>query len=111
MAGTITVGDIQAFVQYVKNFTRPSPSWPRSPTCCSPWPAAAERTFAFLDLPEVPKETSAVDPAALSTDVEFDGVRFGYASDAPVIRNFSARVAAGKPWPSSAPRAPARPPW
>ena len=39
----------------------------------------------------MPKEASAVDPAALSTDVEFDGVRFGYAPDAPVIRKMCIR--------------------
>ena len=96
VAGTITVGDIQAFVQYVKNFTQPITQLAQISNVLQSLAAAAERIFAFLDLPEVPKETSAVDPAALSTDVEFDGVRFGYAPDAPVIRNFSARVAAGQ---------------
>ena len=96
VAGTITVGDIQAFVQYVKNFTQPITQLAQISNVLQSLAAAAERIFAFLDLPEVPKEASAVDPAALSTDVEFDGVRFGYAPDAPVIRNFSARVAAGQ---------------
>ena len=110
--GTITVGDIQAFVQYVKNFTQPITQLAQISNVLQSLAAAAERIFAFLDLPEVPKEASAVDPAALSTDVEFDGVRFGYTPDAPVIRNFSAtRGRRAAPWPSSAPRAPARPPW
>lgn len=94
--GVITVGDIQAFIQYVKNFTQPITQLAQISNVLQSLAAAAERIFAFLDLPEVPKEASAVDPAALSTDVEFDGVRFGYAPDAPVIRNFSARVAAGQ---------------
>ena len=96
VAGTITVGDIQAFVQYVKNFTQPITQLAQISNVLQSLAAAAERIFAFLDLPEVPKEASAVDPATLSTDVEFDGVRFGYALDAPVVRNFSARVAAGQ---------------
>ena len=96
VAGTITVGDIQAFVQYVKNFTQPITQLAQISNVLQSLAAAAERIFAFLDLPEVPKEASAVDPAALSTDVEFDGVRFGYTPDAPVIRNFSATVAAGR---------------
>ncbi|MFR7494988.1 MAG: ABC transporter ATP-binding protein, partial [Adlercreutzia sp.] len=96
VAGTITVGDIQAFVQYVKNFTQPITQLAQISNVLQSLAAAAERIFAFLDLPEVPKEASAVDPAALSTDVEFDGVRFGYTPDVPVIRNFSARVAAGQ---------------
>ena len=75
VAGTITVGDIQAFVQYVKNFTQPITQLAQISNVLQSLAAAAERIFAFLDLP---------------------GVRFGYASDAPVIRNFSARVAAGQ---------------
>lgn len=94
--GIITVGDIQAFIQYVKNFTQPITQLAQISNVLQSLAAAAERIFAFLDLPEVPKEASAVDPAALSTDVEFDGVRFGYTPDVPVIRNFSARVAAGQ---------------
>lgn len=65
VAGTITVGDIQAFVQYVKNFTQPITQLAQISNVLQSLAAAAERIFAFLDLPEVPKETSAVDPAAL----------------------------------------------
>lgn len=65
VAGTITVGDIQAFVQYVKNFTQPITQLAQISNVLQSLAAAAERIFAFLDLPEVPKEASAVDPAAL----------------------------------------------
>ena len=94
--GTISIGDIQAFIQYLRSFTQPITQLAQISNVLQSLAAAAERIFAFLDLPEVPKEASAVDPAALSTDVEFDGVRFGYTPDAPVIRNFSATVAAGR---------------
>ena len=96
VAGAITVGDIQAFIQYVKNFTQPITQLAQVSNVLQSLAAAAERIFAFLDLPEMDEETAPVPAADLASDVEFDHVRFGYSPDAPVIRDFSARAAAGR---------------
>ncbi|MEC4183710.1 ABC transporter ATP-binding protein [Adlercreutzia sp. R21] len=124
VTGAITVGDIQAFIQYVKNFTQPITQLAQVSNVLQSLAAAAERIFVFLDLPEMEGEAAAEagKDAAMETgsgrkssgpaagavhdggaaaanvpcDVEFDHVRFGYAPDAPVIRDFSARAAAGQ---------------
>ncbi|MEC4176051.1 ABC transporter ATP-binding protein [Adlercreutzia sp. R7] len=99
VTGAITVGDIQAFIQYVKNFTQPITQLAQVSNVLQSLAAAAERIFAFLDLPEMEGEGEAVAGKAAANvpcDVEFDHVRFGYAPDAPVIRDFSARAAAGQ---------------
>ena len=96
VAGAITVGDIQAFIQYVKNFTQPITQLAQVSNVLQSLAAAAERIFAFLDLPEMDEGPSSVPAADLASDVEFDRVRFGYSPDAPVIRDFSARAAAGR---------------
>ena len=96
VAGAITVGDIQAFIQYVKNFTQPITQLAQVSNVLQSLAAAAERIFAFLDLPEMDEGPSSVLAADLASDVEFDRVRFGYSPDAPVIRDFSARAAAGR---------------
>lgn len=96
VAGAITVGDIQAFIQYVKNFTQPITQLAQVSNVLQSLAAAAERIFAFLDLPEMDEGPSSVPAADLASDVEFDCVRFGYSPDAPVIRDFSARAAAGR---------------
>lgn len=143
VTGAITVGDIQAFIQYVKNFTQPITQLAQVSNVLQSLAAAAERIFAFLDLPEMEEASGAaeagegaggaaaagdaegaegaaaagagegaaasggaataegVEGAAASGGVEagdvvFDHVRFGYTPDAPVIRDFSARAAAGR---------------
>ena len=96
VTGAITVGDIQAFIQYVKNFTQPITQLAQVSNVLQSLAAAAERIFAFLDLPEMDEEPSSVPVADMASDVEFDHVRFGYSPDAPVIRDFSAQAAAGR---------------
>ena len=128
VTGAITVGDIQAFIQYVKNFTQPITQLAQVSNVLQSLAAAAERIFAFLDLPEMDEppaaagagegaegaaadgdaegaegaatgegvEGAAASGGAEAGDVVFDHVRFGYTPDAPVIRDFSARAAAGR---------------
>ena len=96
VTGTITVGDIQAFIQYVKNFTQPITQLAQVSNVLQSLAAAAERIFAFLDLPEMDEGPATVDADALTSDVAFESVRFGYSPDAPVIRDFSAQMAAGR---------------
>ncbi|MDO4443855.1 MAG: ABC transporter ATP-binding protein [Slackia sp.] len=94
--GSITVGDIQAFIQYVKNFTQPMTQLAQVSNVLQQMAAAAERVFAFLDeSEEEPCENGALLRVPSSDDVEFDHVRFGYDAQSPVIKDFSARVGAG----------------
>ncbi len=97
--GIITVGDIQAFIQYVKNFTQPLSQLAQVSNTLQQMAAALERIFEFLDEDE---ETQLVAPAKqdasseLACDVEFDHVRFGYLAEKPVIKSFSAQVEEGQ---------------
>ena len=88
--GIITVGDIQAFIQYVKNFTQPITQLTQVSNVLQQMAAAAERIFAFLGEPEeVPDRVSARTEDVACT-VEFDHVRFGYDPEKPVIKDFTA---------------------
>ena len=94
--GVITVGDIQAFIQYVKNFTQPITALAQVSNVLQQTAAAAERVFEFLEAEEEPHEESSVSIDELACDVEFDHVRFGYDADKPVIKDFTARVEEGQ---------------
>ena len=92
----ITVGDIQAFIQYVRNFTQPITQLTQVSNILQMMAASAERVFEFLDEPEVESEEAKVRAAEVNCDVQFDHVSFGYAPDKPVIRDFSASVREGQ---------------
>ena len=94
--GIITVGDIQAFIQYVKNFTQPITQLAQVSNVLQQLAAAAERIFEFLDEEELPAEEPRALAANVANDVEFDHVRFGYGPDKTVINDFSAKVAEGQ---------------
>lgn len=95
--GTIKVGDIQAFVQYVKNLTQPISMLAQVSNMLQSMAAAAERVFEFLDEEEETKDVE--DPASIENvkgGVEFSHVRFGYNEDKVVIKDFSSKVSAGQ---------------
>lgn len=94
--GIITVGDIQAFVQYVKNFTQPITQLAQVANVLQQTAAAAERVFEFLEADEELEEHSEADTTSLSCDVEFDHVRFGYDPEKVIIKDFSAHVEEGQ---------------
>ena len=94
--GRITVGDIQAFIQYVKNFTQPITQLAQVANVLQQMAAAAERIFEFLEAPEEASGQPKAKAADVSSDVEFDHVRFGYDPEHPVISDFSARVGEGQ---------------
>ncbi len=96
--GVITVGDIQAFIQYVKNFTQPITSLAQVSNVLQSMAAAAERVFEFLDAPDETDEDAreGISEEDLRCTVEFDHVRFGYDPEKPVIKDFTATVAAGQ---------------
>ena len=94
--GIITVGDIQAFIQYVKNFTQPITQLAQVSNVLQQTAAAAERVFEFLEDTEEPAEDFDVNTDDLACDVEFDHVRFGYDPNKPVIKDFTAHVREGQ---------------
>ena len=94
--GAITVGDIQAFLQYVKNFTQPITQLSQVGNVLQQMAAAAERIFAFLGEPELEPEQPKAKAADVPCDVEFDHVHFGYDPAKPIIKDFSAKVAEGQ---------------
>ena len=94
--GTITIGDIQAFIQYVKNFTQPITQLTQVSNVLQQMAAAAERIFAFLEEKEVAPEEPKAQTSQVPCNVEFDHVRFGYSPDKPVINDFSAKVSEGQ---------------
>ena len=97
VAGAITVGDIQAFIQYVKNFTQPITQLAQVSNMLQSMAAAAERVFEFLDEEEEDQSCQEIlDPETLRGEVVFDHVHFGYNPETPIIRDFSARVQPGQ---------------
>lgn len=93
--GTIGVGDIQAFIQYVKNLTRPLQSIAQVMNQVQSMAAAAERVFAFLrEEEEVTDIENPADASNVKGEVEFCDVHFGY-DEQVVINDFSAKVKEG----------------
>lgn len=96
-AGTIGIGDIQAFIQYVKNFTQPIQQLAQIGNMLQSMTAAAERVFDFLEAEEEPQTANETLSAAnVRGHVEFSHVRFGYKEDITVIRDFSAVAQPGQ---------------
>lgn len=77
IGGRITVGDIQAFIQYVKNFTQPITQLAQVSNVLQQMAASAERVFAFLEAEEEPKTVVTAKTSDVSGGVEFDHVHFG----------------------------------
>ncbi len=95
--GTITIGDIVAYIQYVKRFTQPITQLSQVSNMLQSMAAAAERIFAFLDeAEEVPDTLSPVSADAVNGRISFEHVRFGYDSAKPVIHDFSCEVQPGQ---------------
>ena len=93
----ITVGDIQAFIQYVRSFTQPITQIANISNILQQTAAAAERVFEFLaEEEEIPDTQAPVHPERIEGRVVFDHVRFGYSHDRVIIRDFSADVAPGQ---------------
>lgn len=97
--GIITIGDIQAFIQYVKNFTQPIQQLSQVSNMLQSMAAAAERVFEFLNEDEEAQCADAAyraDPAAIDGQVSFSHVKFGYTPDKTVIRDFTCDVKPGQ---------------
>ena len=94
--GRITVGDIQAFIQYMKNFTQPLTQLAQISNVLQQMAAAAERVFEFLDAEEEKDEPAKILAAEVKDNVEFVHVNFSYEPGRPVITDFSASVKEGQ---------------
>jgi len=93
----ITVGDIQAFIQYVRSFTQPITQLANISNVLQQTAAAAERVFEFLDeADEIPDTATPVHLPALDGRVEFQHVHFGYNPEKVVIKDFSAVAMPGQ---------------
>lgn len=95
--GRISVGDIQAFIQYVRQFNQPISQIANMSNIMQMTMAAAERVFTFLaEEEEVPDPQNPVSPADVQGNVTFDHVRFGYNPNKIIINDFSAQVKEGQ---------------
>ena len=95
--GVITIGDIQAFIQYVRNFTQPITQIAQVINQVQSMTAASERVFEFLN--EEEEEQIVKNPVStdnIKGEVEFDHVRFGYKEDQVIIKDFCAKVKPGQ---------------
>ena len=95
--GAITVGDIQSFIQYVKNFTQPITQVAQVFNMLQAMAAAAERVFEFLE--EEEEDIYAENPVqnvTIEGAVTFDHVRFGYTPDKTIIHDFSSDIEPGQ---------------
>ena len=93
----ITVGDIQAFIQYVRSFNQPIAQLSNISNVLQQTAAATERVFEFLrEAEEIPDVADPVQLSTINGAVEFKDVRFGYNPDKIIIKNFSATVVAGQ---------------
>jgi len=95
--GLIGIGDIQAFIQYVRNLTEPMQQVAQVVNQVQSMTAAAERVFEFLEEEEEEATRDAVSiDGELSGSVDFEHVRFGYKADQPVIKDFTVHVEPGQ---------------
>lgn len=95
--GSITIGDIQAFIQYVRMFTQPIGQIANISNVLQQTAAAAERVFEFMDEEDEVPETVKVDTGRVQEGaVEFRHVHFGYNPDKIIINDFSATVEPGQ---------------
>lgn len=95
--GVIEVGEIQAFIQYVKNFTQPITQLAQVSNMFQSTAAAAERVFEFLE--EEEEDTvlkNPVNPESMKGQVTFDHVSFGYVPDKTIVHDFSCEVTHGQ---------------
>ncbi|MCC5421605.1 ABC transporter ATP-binding protein [Clostridium perfringens] len=93
----ITVGDIQAFIQYVRSFNQPIAQMAQVANIMQSTAAAAERVFEFLDEEdEVKDPVNSVDSSEIRGEVEFEDVHFGYNPDKIIINDFSVDVKPGQ---------------
>ena len=108
--GTMSLGDVQAFIQYSRMFTQPLTQLASMANLLQSGVASAERVFEVLDV----EEEGADEPGRLNPTrgrVAFEHVTFSYEPSKPLITDLSLVAEPGRRWPSSVRPGPARPPW
>lgn len=96
LTGNATPGDIQSFIQYVRNFTQPVQQLGNVSNTMQSMAAATERVFEFLAAPEEEQKADAQIPEKRPGHVEFDRVKFGYTPDKTIIHDFSCEAQPGQ---------------
>lgn len=96
LTGNATPGDIQSFIQYVRNFTQPVQQLGNVSNTMQSMAAATERVFEFLAAPEEEQKADAQVPEKRPGHVEFDHVKFGYTPDKTIIHDFSCEAEPGQ---------------
>ncbi len=96
LTGNATPGDIQSFIQYVRNFTQPVQQLGNVSNTMQSMAAATERVFEFLAAPEEGQKADAQIPEKRPGHVEFDHVKFGYTPDKTIIHDFSCEAQPGQ---------------
>ena len=96
LTGNATPGDIQSFIQYVRNFTQPVQQLGNVSNTMQSMAAATERVFEFLAAPEEEQKADAQIPEKRPGHVEFDHVKFGYTPDKTIIYDFSCEAEPGQ---------------
>ena len=96
IGGSIAIGDIQAFMQYVRNFTQPITQLSQVSNMLQMLAAAAERVFEFLDEPEESADAETPALPACKGSVDFDHVKFGYVPSKTIIHDFTCKVEPGQ---------------
>ena len=96
LTGNATPGDIQSFIQYVRNFTQPVQQLGNVSNTMQSMAAATERVFEFLAAPEEEQKADAQIPEERPGHVEFDHVKFGYTPDKTIIHDFSCEAKPGQ---------------
>ena len=100
--GTIQIGDVQAFIQYIRQFTMPMGQLAQAIATMQGMTAAAERVYEFLDedeeieIPKVIKNKNEAEKIIEKGNVEFRNVEFGYREGQTVIKNFNVKVEKGQ---------------
>lgn len=95
----VTIGDIQAFIQYVRQFNQPIVQLAQTMNMLQSTTAAAERIFEFLEEEELEKEESTITPEEVTQmegSVTFNHVNFGYVKDQTIIHDFTLHVNTGQ---------------
>ena len=96
LTGNATPGDIQSFIQYVRNFTQPVQQLGNVSNTMQSMAAATERVLEFLAAPEEEQKADAQIPEKRPGHVEFDHVKFGYTPDKTIIHDFSCEAQPGQ---------------
>lgn len=94
--GKMNIGDIQSFIQYIRNLSQQTSSLAQIMSGLQSTVASFERIFEFLDAEDEVLDKENLEPATINGEIEFKHVDFGYSKDTPIITDFNCKVAQGE---------------